>query len=129
MKVSFNLEPDQLQRVKDVYTRLTTDVMMKRCLQGFTQNPNESFHSRIWLYSPKHLPTTKRKLEFAVAQATSEYNTGHLDSNIYLAMGLPLTTIVEKYLRRKDKKMDIPLKKKMRNRRLQKELDYEAGSY
>ncbi|KAK8372313.1 hypothetical protein O3P69_019807 [Scylla paramamosain] len=55
MKVFFSLPPEQLELVKGVYTRLTTDEMMKRCLQGLTQNPNESLHSRIWLHCPKHL--------------------------------------------------------------------------
>ena len=77
----------------------------------------------------KASPNYKRKLEFAVAHATSKYNAGHLDSNIYIEIGLPLTAITATYLKSKNNTMDCPLKRKMRNRRLQEELYYEAGSY
>ncbi|MPC56748.1 hypothetical protein E2C01_050714 [Portunus trituberculatus] len=40
MKVFFTLPPEQLG-CEGVYTRLTTNEMMKRCLQGLTQNFNE----------------------------------------------------------------------------------------
>ncbi|KAK3873554.1 hypothetical protein Pcinc_021430 [Petrolisthes cinctipes] len=127
MKVSFTLLPDQLQLVRKVYERLTNDDMMKRCLKGHTQNPNESFHSRVWLYSPKHLNTSKNKLDFAVARAVSVYNAGYKDSNIYESLGIPFTKTTEKYLDNNDKMMDAPLKKRMRNKRLQKELHYTPG--
>ncbi|KAK3883276.1 hypothetical protein Pcinc_012405 [Petrolisthes cinctipes] len=129
MKVSFTLLPDQLQLVRKVYERLTNDDMMKRCLKGHTQNPNESFHSRVWLYSPKHLNTSKNKLDFAVARAVSVYNAGYKDSNIYESLGIPFTKTTEKYLDNKDKMMDAPLKKRMRNKRLQKELHYTPGRH
>lgn len=129
MEISFTLDADQLQRVREVYERLTTDAMMKKCLRGFTQNPNESLHSRIWLYCPKHLATTKRKVDFAAAQAASEYNAGYMDANIYTSMGVPVTSIVQKYLEQKDAAMDMPLKKKMRNKRLQMDLDYTPGGH
>ncbi|XP_063873641.1 uncharacterized protein LOC135107567 [Scylla paramamosain] len=129
MKVSFSLEPDQLQLVRKVYERLVTDEMMKRCLKGHTQNPNESFHSRLWQYCPKHLNTSKNKLDFSVAHAVSVYNAGYKESVIYESLGLPFSQITEKYLHNKDKKMDIPLKKRMRNKRLQKELHYSPGGH
>ncbi|KAK4318381.1 hypothetical protein Pmani_010618 [Petrolisthes manimaculis] len=90
-------------------------------------NPNESFHSRVWLYSPKRIPTTKNQMDFAVAQAMCDYNAGYLHSNFYVRMGLPFSIILEKYLCKKDKVSETPLKKKMRNKRLQKELDYTPG--
>ena len=96
MKVFFTLPPEQLDLVKGVYTRLTTDEMMKRCLQGLTQNPNESFHSRIWQHCPKHLMATKRKLDFAIAVAAMEYNSGHVSSNLHGPLDLPYPALLDK---------------------------------
>lgn len=74
MKVSFTLPNEQLDLVKRVYERLTTDEIMKRCLRGLTQNPKESVQSRLWRYCTKHTNATKKRLDFAVAQANSDYD-------------------------------------------------------
>lgn len=103
--------------------------MMKRCLQGLTQNPNESLHSRIWQHCPKHLMATKRKLDFAIAVATMEYNSGYVASNLFQRLGLPYSAILDKVLKKKDKRMDRPIVKKMKNKRLQRDLFYEAGNF
>lgn len=103
--------------------------MMKRCLKGHTQNPNESFHSRLWQYCPKHLNTSKNKLDFSAAHAVSLYNAGYKDSAIYEKLGRALSHITEKYLENQDMKMDVPLKKRMRNKRMQKELHYSPGGH
>lgn len=128
MKVFFSLPSEQLELVK-VYTRLTTDEMMKRCLQGLTQNPNESFQSCIWKHCPKHLMGTKRKVDFATAVAAMEYNNGYAASHLYGKLDLPYSAILEKVFNKKDKKMNRPLVKKMRNKWLQRELFYLPGNF
>ncbi|MPC38583.1 hypothetical protein E2C01_032091 [Portunus trituberculatus] len=97
---------------------------MKRCLQGLTQNPNESLHSRIWMHCPKHISAVKRKLDFVTVVATMEYNNGYVASNLHVSLGLPYSSILAKALREKDKMMNRPLAKKMRNKWLQRELFY-----
>lgn len=72
MKISFTLDDNQLQLVRQVYERLTTNTMMQRCLKGFTQNPNESFHGRVWFYCPKHISASKNKLDFAAARRVNK---------------------------------------------------------
>ncbi|MPC50220.1 hypothetical protein E2C01_044044 [Portunus trituberculatus] len=103
--------------------------MIKRYLRGFTQNPNEPSHSRIWLYYSKHLATTKSKLDFTAAQVAGEYNAGYMDANINTNVGVPLTSIVQKYLEQKNATMDMPLRKKMGNRIFQMDLDYTPWVY
>ena len=129
-KVSFNLEPDQLQRVQDVYTHLTTDVMMKRCLQGFTQNPNESFHSRIWLYLlPKASLNYKKEAGVCSGsrnqrqqcwpsrqQHIHRYGTQSYYHHCFIPQ-------------MQGQEHGHPSEEKMRNRHLQKELEYGAESY
>ena len=73
MQVYFHLEPHELQLVKNVYERLTSDENMIKCLRGKTQNPNESLHAIIWIHCPKHLKTSNVRFEFAAAVAVSHY--------------------------------------------------------
>lgn len=129
MKVSLSLPPEQLELVKGVYTRLTTDDMMKRCLQGLKQNPNESFHSHIQLHCPKHLRATKRKLDFAASVVMMECNRGYVASNLHRCLSLPYTSILDKDLKRRYNRMDRPLMKMMRNKRLQRDLLYSPGNF
>lgn len=129
MKIHFELTDDQLALVKGVYDRLTTDDMMLKCLRGKTQNPNESLHSRIWRYCPKHKNATANMLQFATCQAVANYNVGYVESNLHQLLGIPYTKANHKYLKAQDAAMNIPIKRKMRNRRLQMDLAYAAGSF
>lgn len=102
MIVRFQLPPEELEIVKNVYDRLTTDSNMLKCLRGKTQNPNESLHSRIWIHCPKHLTPSKMRFDFAAAVAVSHYNVGYENSNLHKRLGLPYTEILAKHLRSLD---------------------------
>ncbi|KAK3887038.1 hypothetical protein Pcinc_008803 [Petrolisthes cinctipes] len=117
MSVYFRLEDPQLQQVKAVYERLTTDDMMSRCLQGLTQNRNEHLHSRIWKVSPKHRCASKRMVDFATATAVCTYNVGYIGSNFTDLLGIEYTVSMDKYLKAKDASMDTPFRRKSRNKK------------
>lgn len=68
-------------------------------------------------------------MDFAVATAVSNFNVGYLASDIITRMGIPLTTSMKRYLDKKDSQMNAPIKKKMRNKKLEKELAYERGAH
>ena len=72
---------------------------------------------------------TKRKVDFATAVAVMEYNNGYVASNLYWKLDLPYSALLDKVLKNKDKKMSRPLVKKMRNKRLQRELYYSPGNF
>ncbi|KAK3883338.1 hypothetical protein Pcinc_012374 [Petrolisthes cinctipes] len=129
MKVHFVLDDEGLNFVKQVYDRLTTDDMMMKCMREKTQNPNESLHSRIWKYYPKHKNATKQILDFAVATATAVYNTGYVASNINKLLGIPYSKHLDNHLKTLDDIMDFPLKRKVRNKRLQQDQEYASGSF
>lgn len=61
----------------------------------------------------------KRKFYFTAAQASTDYNVGYAASNLYQRLGVPYTHILREHLLRKDKWMDKPGIKKMRNKRLE----------
>lgn len=66
-------------------------------------------------------------MQYAVAMV--EYNRGYVASNLHRCLGLPFTSILDKDLKRRDNKMDRPQKKKMRNKRLQRDLSYSPGDF
>ncbi|KAK3871386.1 hypothetical protein Pcinc_023463 [Petrolisthes cinctipes] len=129
MRVYFRLDDSQLELVKSVYDRLTSDNLMSRCLKGLTQNRNEHLHSRIWRICPKHRNAYKRSVDFATATATCNYNVGHHESNLTHLFGIEYTYSMDKYLKDKDSFMDAPIKRKMRKARVLKELEYAAGAF
>ena len=47
MKVKFTLGKAEMKAVEQVYVDLTQDAILKRCLLGKTQNPNEHLHSSV----------------------------------------------------------------------------------
>ena len=77
MKVLLSLDHEEKKKLKAVYDRMTDESLLKRCLLGKTQNPNESLHSRIWKLCPKTKNLGKSICEFAVAQAVLNYNIGY----------------------------------------------------
>ena len=70
---------------------------------------------------------TKRKLNFAAALATADYNVDYVASNLHQRLGILYTHILHEHLTRKDKRMDKPRTKKMRNKLLQRDIFYSPG--
>ena len=129
MLVSFTLGTEELKLVENVYKRLTSDENMMKCLRGKTQNPNESLHQRIWLYCPKHLTPSKMRLDFAAAQAVAHYNAGYEVSALNEMLGLPYTKLLSTHLKAFDQMMNVPIKRKLKNKKLQREIFYSAGAF
>lgn len=130
MKVFFHLDDEQKEQVKAIYDRLTTDDMMNKCLKGVTQNRNEHLHSRVWKLCSKHLCATKRMVHFATATAATNYNVGYVASHLGERLGIEWTTSMMTHLTAKDKRMDLPHKRRMRNKKLRDRLqEYASGGF
>ncbi|KAL8592498.1 hypothetical protein ACOMHN_021440 [Nucella lapillus] len=64
------------QHLKPVYERLTDTQLLSRCVSGKTQNSNECLHSLIWSRCAKDKFVSRRRVQFAVITAISEFNFG-----------------------------------------------------
>lgn len=126
MKVKFRLDKDQLQQVKALYERPTTDEMITKCLKGRTQNCNEHLHSRIWRIYFKQRNDSKRMVDFAAATAVCNY-VGYLSSDITDRLAIKFITTVEKYLNPRDAAKDIPYRRKQRNSRIRRDLEEDTS--
>ena len=62
--------------IKPIFMDLSDDNLLKKCLQGQTQNNNESLNGVIWKRSPKYVFVGRSTLEMGVTSAVINFNDG-----------------------------------------------------
>ena len=77
VKIPFAKGSIEYNRIKAVYKKITDLSLLERCEGKVTQNPNESFHSRIWDMCPKVKYFSMPQMEFAVCQNILIYHMGY----------------------------------------------------
>jgi len=70
------LPNDVLSAIKPIYEELSKDVLLERCVGGFTQNNNESLNQLIWKITPKILPAGSKIVEISAFIAACTFNQG-----------------------------------------------------
>lgn len=138
-----------LKHIADIYTKVTSRELLRRCVKGVTQNANESLHSRIWKHCDKARCASKKMVEMAAAAAVGEFNFGSSSiissmERSHISPGSKSTLIGRRQdLRRKKrllkKKSDEyqERRRKLRLKHAQKEetlkekegIQYEAGGF
>ncbi|KAH9364471.1 hypothetical protein HPB48_021867 [Haemaphysalis longicornis] len=76
-KHRYNLPPHVYEALLPVYERLSDEKLLQRCLQGKTQNSNESLHSMIWALAPNEKHASLFTVQAAVAEAVLKFNAGN----------------------------------------------------
>ena len=62
--------------LKPIFTDLSSDELLKKCLHGKAQNANEALNNIIWTKCPKNVYVEKDVLESSVNSAVLEFNEG-----------------------------------------------------
>ena len=75
-KVREELPVNARQLVYPIYKDLTKPEMLRKCLQGKTQNANESLNGMFWERLPKIRYCGLSKLEMGVFDAVANFNYG-----------------------------------------------------
>lgn len=65
------------QIIKPIYRSLADNELLRKCLHGKTQNPNESFNSVIWCRLPKNVFVGYDTLVIGVLDAVLTFNEGN----------------------------------------------------
>ena len=65
-----------LHKLKPTFDDLSSTDLLSRCLEGYTQNANESLHGMIWSRCPKAKSFGMQQVQFAVSSAICEFNSG-----------------------------------------------------
>lgn len=71
-----NLPVAVMEAIKPIFRDLCDPKLLKRCVGGFTQNPNESFHSKIWKVCPKTGFYGRRVVQIGTYDAVVTFNDG-----------------------------------------------------
>ncbi|GFW30676.1 uncharacterized protein TNCV_456131 [Trichonephila clavipes] len=85
--------------IKPVFADLSHPALLKKCLGGKTQNPNESLNSLIWKFCPKTIGSRLQIAEIAANLETSVFNDGNQI----------LITISEKFGSKINRNVCVPL--------------------
>ena len=62
--------------IKPIFRDLSHPTLLGKCVEGYTQNANESLNSQIWKVCPKHVFHGLKCVQTAVAIATCIFNDG-----------------------------------------------------
>ncbi|GFW76844.1 uncharacterized protein TNCV_59421 [Trichonephila clavipes] len=131
-----------------VFRDLTEKDLLKKCLHGRTQNPNESFNKCIWERIPKTVFVGIKTLKFGVMDAVICFNDGYVSRiKVFEALGIKPGYHTERALLIIDNKRIFEaerivnkvslearnkrrsLKRKMDKQNLDEEKEYQAGKY
>ncbi|GFX66216.1 uncharacterized protein TNCV_341911 [Trichonephila clavipes] len=137
-----------LLKVKKVFRDLTEKDLLKKCLHGRIQNPNESFNKCIWERIPKTVFVGIETLKFGVMDAVICFNDGYVSGiKVFEALGIKPGYNTERALLIIDNKRIFEaerivnkvsleasnkrrsLKRKMDKQNLDEENEYQAGKY
>ena len=90
MKVKMSLPEQAIQDIRTIYVNLTSEELLSRCIQGRTQNLNESFNSKIWNKCPKIKFHGLETVKSGYRLAAGEHNVGYEKSSLIPAiLGTP----------------------------------------
>lgn len=87
-----------LDLLKPIFTELSADSLLNRCVVGATQNQNKCINSLVWLRCPKHKFNAANIARYAASSAVIQFNGGSsMASRVMETLGTPIM-----YFRKKD---------------------------
>ena len=88
-KYGKGLPRDVTVTLKPVYATLSDEALLRKCLDGKTQNQNESFNGTIWQRLPKTVFVGSDVFKMGVYDAVAHFNVGEkATTKVLEAMGL-----------------------------------------
>ena len=96
--------PDAIvQLIRSIYSRLGSQSLLEKCVDGYTQNANEALHSTVWKFCPKELFMGKIGVETACSLAVCCFNDGASSlAAVSNRLQLAPTPLSKTYLKGKD---------------------------
>ena len=71
-----NLPAAVMETIKPIFKDLANTELLKKCLQGCTQNANESFNGTLWKLCPKMKNHGAKTVNISLAISVSLFNDG-----------------------------------------------------
>lgn len=99
------LPKDVAEAIHPIFTDLSNENLLERCVGGFNQNNNESYNQLIWKISPKIVPAGLKIVETAAYIAAGIFNEGMTSLLYYMnAIGITLGPNAHSYAEKEDEK-------------------------
>lgn len=132
-----------MKQLDPIFTRLSNDDLLKRCLKGMTQNQNEAANGVLWSKCPKTKFCGARRVRIAVCETVAIFNTGAASKAVIMNMcGITPGTHTMRALRKQDetrvktaaKKVSIKYREKRQKLRAQRKskgdkMAYQPGGF
>ena len=108
--------------IEPIYEALADKKLLSRCLDSFTQNPNESLNSLVWKRCPKKVYQGKQVVELCTASAVAQFNDGASSiaavlKHMGIAPGRNTMTGILKIDKTRQKSAERKCSEKVKNRR------------
>ena len=88
--------------IKPIFTDLSNESLLLKCLHGKTQNTNESINI-IWTKCPQNIYVERNVLEMGVASAVINFNDGNCGiSNVFINAGMQAGYFTKMFCLKKD---------------------------
>ena len=115
---------------------MTTDVLLKRCLDNCTQNSNESMHSKLWMRASKNKFASLRRVKFLAQVVQLNHNFGFEAGDFLPYLGIETNVHERDNLRQLEKdcvRMNLPRAKGKKQKKKKKEQktdnSYQPGGF
>ncbi|CAH3114455.1 unnamed protein product, partial [Pocillopora meandrina] len=103
-----------MKELDPIFKRLSDNALLSRCLQGFTQNQNESVNSQLWSRCSKTTFVGVRKVQIAVCETVAVFNTGAASKAVIMDLsGVNPGQSMLKALRDQDKRRIVTAGRKV----------------
>ena len=94
-----------MKELDPIFERLSDESLLTRCLQGLTQNQNESVNAQLWSKCSKTTFVGVRRVRIAVCETVTVFNTGAANKAVIMNLsGVNPGASMLKTLREQDKK-------------------------
>lgn len=127
-----------MEVIKPIYEDLSAPALLRRCLHGKTQNPNESVNNVIWTRLPKTTFVGFQTLKLGTTDAVLSFNEGsYAKLNVMDRLGIKpgrfmvegLTDLDKNRIKKADKEVQQENKKKRIKIRLMRKSTNEEADY
>ena len=90
--------------IKPIFSDLSNETLLSKCLHGKTQNANEAINNMIWAKCPKNVYVQRSVLEMGVSSAVINYNDGACGIlNVIKNANMEIGYFTKKFCENKDK--------------------------
>ena len=94
-----------MKELDPIFERLSDESLLTRCLQGLSQNQNESVNAQLWSKCSKTTFVGVRRVRIAVCETATVFNTGAANKAVIMDLsGVNPGASMLKALREQDKK-------------------------